>query len=71
MKSVFSLILLTAFLASCKNEANRNDMSNRDYFYPVLKEDKFYVYRNVVNGLEEQIHRIYSIEDSKGKTYYR
>jgi hypothetical protein len=63
MKRIFFLFIIA--LTACKNEPSKVDFAS--YFYPVLKDDKFYIYRDVLHGLDEQIHRIYSLEDSKGK----
>ncbi|MBU2018436.1 MAG: hypothetical protein KJ941_02215 [Bacteroidetes bacterium] len=59
------LILLAASTVSCNKKLSTNELEA--YFYPIDEPTTFYVYRDVVNGLDEQIHRIYSIEDSKGK----
>ena len=56
------LLLLTAIGCSSKKSVNELE----EYFYPIDAPAKFYVYRDVANGYDEQIHRIYSIEDSKG-----
>lgn len=64
MKAIYLLALLC--FVSC-GEAEPEGTSLRDYFYPLNQEDKYYVYRDTVSGLAESIHRVYSIEDSKGK----
>jgi len=38
-----------------------------NYFYPYNEEVKFYVFRDVVHGLNEKFYRVYGIEDSYGK----
>ena len=63
MKGFFFLIVLG--LVSCGSENTKVEFAN--YFYPILEEDQFYVYRDVIQGMDEQIHRVYSLEDSKGK----
>jgi len=39
---------------------------NAAYFYPLQSEPQVYLYRNIVNGLEEEFHRIYTITDQAG-----
>jgi len=63
MKYLVCLLLLS--MAACSSNEEREEL--RAYFYPENKEDKFYVYRDQTNGLDEQIHRIYTVKDSKGK----
>ena len=40
--------------------------ANAAYFYPLQSEPQVYLYRNIVNGLEEEFHRIYTITDQAG-----
>ena len=40
---------------------------NVAYFYPIKSEPQIYMYRNIVNGLEEVFHRIYTITDQEGE----
>lgn len=37
-----------------------------DFFYPICDSARFYVYRNLKNGLDEEFHRVYKVKDSKG-----
>ena len=37
-----------------------------NYFYPVIEEPKIYVYRDIIGGLDEQFHRVYSVNDHLG-----
>ena len=37
------------------------------YFYPYDTIPKVYVYRNIADGLEEQFHRVFSLNDSEGE----
>jgi hypothetical protein len=39
---------------------------NAAYFYQLQSEPQVYLYRNIVNGLEEEFHRIYTITDQAG-----
>jgi hypothetical protein len=65
MIKYLGLLFLSLVLVSCSEKRSISELEA--YFYPIDEPTTFYVYRDVVNGLEEQIHRIYSIEDSKGK----
>ncbi len=38
-----------------------------EYFYPYDTVAKVYQYRNISNGLEEQFHRVFGINDSQGQ----
>jgi hypothetical protein len=59
-------IVLFAGLFSCADQVeSKNPYAT--FFYPFQEEAKFYVYRDVAQGLNEKFFRIYSIEDSKGK----
>jgi len=40
---------------------------NAAYFYPLQATPQVYLYRDVVNGLEEEFHRIYTITDQAGE----
>lgn len=40
--------------------------ANAPYFYPLDTVPKIYHYRNVANGLEEEFHRLYTVEDALG-----
>lgn len=72
-KGVWIILLFFVGFASCvENEAdseNPNVSENvfGDFFYPYDTIPKIYVYRDVVNGLEEQFHRVFAINDSEGK----
>ncbi len=39
---------------------------NAAYFYPLDTVVKIYHYRNVANGIDEEFHRIYTVEDALG-----
>lgn len=66
-KSVNFLLLIgiVVFGISCSSEGSKNPYS--DFFYPYNKEAKFYVYRDVIHGLNEKFYRVYALDDSYGK----
>lgn len=39
---------------------------NAAYFYPLDTVPKIYHYRDIANGLDEEFHRIYTVEDALG-----
>jgi hypothetical protein len=39
---------------------------NAAYFYPLDTVPKIYQYRDIANGLDEEFHRIYTVEDAVG-----
>ena len=65
MRIVFLLFLLVIGITSCNSDSSKNELA--EYFYPLTGEGQIYVYRDVKNGLVERFHRIYRVEDSKGK----
>lgn len=74
MKSAFWILLAVLLgLTSCENQQEATEETNvssnefAEFFYPYDTVPKIYVYRNIVNGIEEEFHRVFSIEDSKGK----
>jgi predicted GNAT family acetyltransferase len=57
------------FLTNCSTNEMKSTVSIHpyiNYFYPQDSVPVVYMYRDVANGLEEQFHRIYSINDSYG-----
>ncbi len=63
---IFSLFLLFFFLGACSSNVPTSKHPYANYFYPILDEPKIYVYRDIVGGLEEQFHRVYSVKDHLG-----
>lgn len=63
-----SLALIFCLLTACK-DASESSSENEyfAYFYPVDSIPKVYQYRDVRNGLIEQFHRVYAIQDSEGQ----
>lgn len=59
-----SLLLIVAACGDGNGTASKNPYAA--YFYAVDSVPKVYLYRDVANGLDEQFHRIYSVEDSEG-----
>lgn len=39
----------------------------KPYFYPIKSVPVIYIYRDVVNGLLEQFHRVYTLTDTEGE----
>jgi hypothetical protein len=69
MKHVLgSLAFLCVLLTAC-NDASESISVHPyfAYFYPVDSIPKVYQYRDVQNGLVEQFHRVYAIQDSEGQ----
>jgi hypothetical protein len=58
-------ISLILGLSSCSTKESKNPYV--DFFFPYDEEAKFYVYRDVVHGLNEKFYRVYGINDSYGK----
>lgn len=72
MKNAIWILLFGALgIASCTTEeqVEENLSSNMfgPYFYDYDTVPKVYVYRDIVNGLEEEFHRVFAINDSQGK----
>lgn len=72
MKNAFWIILLAlAGLSSCGEETVEEvNVSNNEFgefFYPYDTIPKIYVFRNLVNGIGEEFHRVFGIDDSEGK----
>lgn len=73
MKYTFWILLIAAFsFISCEGEQKQNEvnLSKNEfgpYFYAYDTVPKVYVYRDLVNGLEEEFHRVFAINDSEGK----
>ena len=63
---LISLLLVFFFFVRCDNASFKSKNPNARYFYPLLSEPTIYSYRNIVNGLEEQFHRIYTLKDMAG-----
>lgn len=62
------IILLVG--SSCSESPSYSSISSHPYaayFYKYDSIPKVYVYRDVIDGLKEQFHRVYGIEDSEGK----
>ena len=39
----------------------------KPYFYPLESVPKIYIYRDKINGLLEQFHRVYTLTDNEGE----
>lgn len=70
----FGLIVLGAtftgwFVKSYFSDSNfayTSKNPNVAFFYPLDTIPKIYQYRNIANGLDEEFHRIYTVEDAVG-----
>ena len=56
-----------SLLCSCSIEDSESSHPYAEYFYNYDINPKVYRYRDIIHGLNEQFHRVYGIEDSKGK----
>lgn len=63
----FLFNLLIASLFACGKDKPSSKHPYASYFYPIEKEAKIYVYRDVIGGLDEQFHRVYSVKDNAGQ----
>ncbi len=63
MKFLF-VLLCSCLVLSCDNDSSKNELA--EYFYPQKDESVFYIYRDKSNPLSEEVHRIFTISDSKG-----
>lgn len=69
-KAFWVVLFLAVGLTSCTEENPDTNVSSNvfgEYFYPYDTIPQIYVYRDVANGLEEEFHRVFSINDSEGK----
>ncbi len=70
----FGLIVLGATFTGWLVKAYLSDSNftynslnpNAAFFYPLDTIPKIYQYRNIANGLDEEFHRIYTVEDAAG-----
>lgn len=67
MRLVIAIALGIIGLASCGKSSETSENEFFDYFYAYDTIPKVYVYRNISNGLEEEFHRVFAINDSEGK----
>ena len=71
----FGLLVLGAILTgwyvkgyfSDENFTYTSKNPNAAYFYPLDTVPKIYHYRDIANGLDEEFHRIYTVEDALGQ----
>lgn len=74
MKHSFWIVIITLVgFASCSEGEGEVENPNvsinmfGEYFFQYDTIPKVYVYRDIVNGMEEQFHRVFAINDSEGK----
>lgn len=62
----FGLILIA--ISGCNdNDTLESKHPYVQFFYPFNNEPKIYVYRDIIGGLDEQFHRVYSVKDHLGQ----
>ena len=72
MRVVVVFILLMAGMLSCnqspqeKTKKEKINISNTSFFYVYDTIPKIYQYREIVNGMYEQFHRVYGLRDGYG-----
>jgi hypothetical protein len=68
---IFTILLVVVgmvLFSGCGSNQNTNSKSElAEFFYPLDSIPQIYVYRNISNGLDEQFHRIYNVNDSEGE----
>ena len=70
MRSFVLSIFMGALLFSCESTSNKVTPSrpaHRSFFYTYDTIPKIYQYRDQVNGMYEQFHRVYGIRDGYGR----
>ncbi len=69
-KAFWIVLLVFVGIVSCTEENTETNVSSNifgTYFYPYDTIPQVYVFRDVAHGLEEEFHRVFSINDSEGK----
>lgn len=71
-KSSWIILLIVGVLASCSDTTNADAPPTSTnlfgaYFYPYDTIPKIYAYRDVTNGLSEEFHRVFGINDTEGR----
>lgn len=61
-----STVLFFNGFFSAKPFSYESQNPNATYFYPLDTVPKIYHYRDIANGLDEEFHRIYTVEDALG-----
>lgn len=73
MRVVVVFILLMAGMLSCnqspqeKIKKDKIKISNASFFYVYDTIPKIYQYREIINGMYEQFHRVYGLRDGYGR----
>ncbi|MBM3917306.1 MAG: hypothetical protein FJ349_06780 [Sphingomonadales bacterium] len=66
---VVSIVIIAFFVKSQLTDNTftyKSTNPNAAFFYPLDTVPKIYLYRDVAGGLEEEFHRIYTVEDAVG-----
>ena len=69
-KAIGIVLFVLVGLVSCTEENPNTNVSSNvfgPYFYQYDTIPQVYVFRDIANGLEEEFHRVFSINDSEGK----
>lgn len=66
LRFLFLGLVPVLFLGCYSKPKFKSINPNAAYFYRLQSEPQVYLYRNIVNGLEEEFHRIYTITDQAG-----
>lgn len=67
MKVKLLFLALVVLLASWSTDNGDSKNKYISYFYLADSVPKIYLFRDIANGLDEQFHRIYAVEDTEGK----
>jgi len=66
-------LVYCVLLFSCGNSSQEENTKHSEvslnpsaFFYPICDSTRIYVYRDLINGLNEEFHRVYKVVDSKG-----
>jgi len=74
---IWGLLFISLVFAACEDNANTTSTKStekevlstnefNEFFYPYDTVPKIYVYRDLTNGIEEEFHRVFGINDSEG-----
>lgn len=61
-----SIVMGIIVLCACANGPETKHPYG-SFFYPFIEDPKIYVYRDIIGGLDEQFHRVYTVKDHLGQ----